>query len=162
VDWDAGLIITGPREEDKYSIEANWEAVIDAVADWDRQQRNAAAYAARALAIAPAQKPTLAHEASPAPSKGPPLVAPADEDGAPPGPLRFRFTYDESDAPLVEEITDGVKSGRFRSIWHGGTELAPRAKGSGKGDSKAHRLTRKAKTVLISQGWTGLNSTDPS
>jgi hypothetical protein len=43
-----------------------------------------------------------------------------------------------------------------------GTELAPRAKGSGKGDSKAHRLARKAKTLLISQGWTGLNSTDPS
>jgi hypothetical protein len=55
----------------------------------------------------------------------------------------------------VAEIAEGVKSSRFQSCWQGGTELAPRAEGSKNGDSKVHRLARKAKALLISQGWTG-------
>ena len=59
VNWGAGHLAIGDPDDppEQFPIEAEWEAVIDAVSDWQRQQRNAGAYAARALALAP--KPAL-------------------------------------------------------------------------------------------------------
>ena len=82
VNWVSGhLVISDPDDLDnplqQFPIEAEWEAVIDAVSDWKSQQRNAAAFAARALA--PTPKPANAPEASPVPSKGAPPTPSTNE-----------------------------------------------------------------------------------
>jgi hypothetical protein len=71
VNWDTGHITPGPRDDpdnppEQFSIEAEWEAVIEAVSDWQRQQRTVAAYAARA------PMKGVSKEASPEPTPDPP------------------------------------------------------------------------------------------
>jgi hypothetical protein len=53
VDWDAGRIIFGPRDDpanppEQASIEAEWEAVRHAVSHWQSQQSNVEVFADRA------------------------------------------------------------------------------------------------------------------
>jgi hypothetical protein len=72
--WEAGhLVISDPDTLDnplQFSIEAEWEAVIDAVSDWERQQRNKAAFAARAAARDSVSTATYS-EAPPEPAPSP-------------------------------------------------------------------------------------------
>jgi hypothetical protein len=74
----------------------------------------------------------------------------ASPEEPPPRHRRSGLDFSKSDAPLVTEIMEGVKSGRFRSVWSGCREVAPKAKGSEIGDSKAHRLNRRIRRIPLS------------